>query len=355
MTTEEPETTNAPKPGKPIPRAIWAVAILAAVIPAVVTAAGALTSPPIMAVPEGHIIHLEANRPSEHTSTLREMISIGHDGKWHLLVSEHEPQNIDAGSREWISMPTVSPDGAQVAYIKEKITLQEEEQSDIWELWALPIIPETQKAGKPRMLADLSKAKLNEIRGISWSPDGSAIYLAHKGDLVRIDAATGAISAFSAHALPDARWPVAVSDNLVFLIAGPPANSHLCRIVASQQNGVRTLDFQMKDPVSQYASSVAITQDGKRIAYPSAGEVDRITITDPDGDSQSITKVNYGWSLFGGRHVSAVHWSPSGRYLGYSVTKPPVGEDELFYLDTQTGKSYKLPFRAAQTSWTWSR
>jgi len=354
VTTQETDTAATPKPPKkPITRILWGVAILAVVIPAVVTAAGALTSPPIMAVPEGHIIHLEANAPSEHTSTLREMISIGHDGKWHLLVSEHEPQNIDAGSREWISMPTVSPDGAQVAYIKEKITLQEEEQSDIWELWVLPIDPQTQVAGKPRMIADLTKAKLDQIRGITWTPDGKAVCLVHAGQVVSINAATGAVSTVVKWGLSDIRWPVTDRDGLLYFVGDPPANSHLYQeYVPSWAEKRSQYAFIQLDRVSRFATSVAIS-DGGKVAFPSPAGPDKISIT--PGDTASTVTIRYGWSLFGGRHVSAVHWSPSGRYIGYSVTKPPVGEDELFYLDTQTGKSYKLPFRAAQTSWTWAR
>ena len=103
-----------------------------------------------------------------------------------------------AGGKIFIPIPQSGSNGVS------SITLQEEEQSDIWELWALPIVPETQTVGKPRMLADLSKAKLNEIRGMCWSPDGRAVCLAHKGELVRIDTGTGAKTVLSTQAPPEA-------------------------------------------------------------------------------------------------------------------------------------------------------
>ena len=66
-------------------------------------------------------------------------------------------------------------------------------------------------------------------------------------------------------------------------------------------------------------------------------------------------QVVLGWSLFGHRKIRSLRWSPDGRYVGYTASKPPVADDEMFYLDTQTGKYFKLPFRCGPASWDWSK
>ena len=57
--------------------------------------------------------------------------------------------------------------------------------------------------------------------------------------------------------------------------------------------------------------------------------------------------------MFGKRHITALKWSPDGKYLAYSVSKPPF-EDEVFYIDLATGKCYQLPVRTGQSGWEWA-
>lgn len=364
MTSEDAKTgTGAKKPPrKDLKWGTAALIVIAVSVPIAATVGGAVTSPATRGVPEGHIIHLEANTPSEHTSTLRELISVGPDGKWHLLTREHEPQSVDAGSRDWISMPTVSPDGTQVAFIDQKITLQEEEQSDFWELWVLPVDPKTQTSGAGRLVADLSKLKLDEVRGLTWNPDGKAIVLASKGNIYGFDAATGKqVTILDSSRWPiisNARWPAFDRSGMLYFLAHTQSGDGVVDLFAFSAN------TQQKIPLCGPAIVFDVSQDSSKktynneIAYVPPGHRNQIVIQTASmvgglTVKQETLKAKYGWSLFGGRHISALHWSPSGRYLGYSVTKPPGGEDELFYLDTTTGACYKLPYRSGQASWTW--
>ena len=69
----------------------------------------------------------------------------------------------------------------------------------------------------------------------------------------------------------------------------------------------------------------------------------------------ALTKSKWGWSVFGRRHITSLHWSPDGKYIGFTVSKPPVPEDELFYLDLADGKTYQLPVRTGRAAWDWTR
>lgn len=379
MTSEDAKTeTVAKPPRKGLKWGSAALIVIAMGVPLAATIGGAVTSPPTRGVPEGHLIHLEANTPSEHTSTLRELISVGPDGKWHLLIREHEPQSVDAGSRDWISMPTVSPDGTQIAFIDQKITLQEEEQSDFWELWVLPVDPKTQASGAGRLVADLSKAKLDEVRGLTWSPDGKSIVLASKGKIYSFDAATGKQTPYFEDAsaptdpkygIPvDARWPVFASNGSLFFLGKDKGVERPVSIYEEDGGTTAGPDLSLQSSSIRVmtsfdpASAFAVSADGGKIAYVPVDTQHQIAVEQVESPraipgataKPTMLKAKYGWSLFGGRHVSALHWSPSGRYLGYSVTKPPGGEDELFYLDTVTQACYKLPYRSGQASWTWA-
>ena len=108
---------------------LWLLGLLVAA-PIIVTLIGAATSPPhARGVPAGHLVYLDADQPSEKTTILRGLYLSQPDGSPRLLIHENEPQDSDAGIREWITEPAASPDGTQVAYLKQNITLQEETHS----------------------------------------------------------------------------------------------------------------------------------------------------------------------------------------------------------------------------------
>ena len=39
----------------------------------------------------------------------------------------------------------------------------------------------------------------------------------------------------------------------------------------------------------------------------------------------------------------------------YTVSKPPIPEDELFYVDLADGKTFQLPVRTGRAAWDWAR
>ena len=403
--TQETDTQPQARPRRPWGKAVLAAAALAIGIPIVATVIGGVTSPPVDAVPEGHIVYMEANHPSEHTATLREMFSKGPDGTWHMLVSEQEPQDVDAGSRDWISMPVVSPDGTRVAYFDQSITLQEEIQKLDWQLYVLQVDPATQKVGKPRLLADLSHDKKAQYFGAAWTPDSKSVAILSGGRVTSYDASTGAAAVISNHVPDAAQWPSITGDGSLYFLRGDGSGQQLVRLTqkavstiphsvsygdggsagtqtdghpaakagepgpraaisagsgtagtgeAPAQGAGAANSLTMESPGWMPAiTSFAISRDGSRFAVVPAKTTDEIKIGSWDGHDVKTLKVAYGKSIFGGRHVTALKWSPSGRYIGYSVSKPPVGEDEVFYIDTATGNVKKLPFRTGRASWDW--
>ena len=59
------------------------------------------------------MVYLEADAPSEKTTTLRGLYVTAPGRGTRLLVHEDEPQDTDGGVREWITQPALSPDGTQ--------------------------------------------------------------------------------------------------------------------------------------------------------------------------------------------------------------------------------------------------
>ena len=75
--------------------------VLLAAIPIGITLIGAITSPPhVPGIPQGHFVYLEADSPSEKTTTLRGLFLTEPGGKSRLLTHEYEPQDSDGGVRE---------------------------------------------------------------------------------------------------------------------------------------------------------------------------------------------------------------------------------------------------------------
>ena len=152
--------------------ALWLLGLLAAV-PVIVTLIGAATSPPhAPGVPVGHLVYLDADQPSEKTTILRGLYITQPGGPPRLLVHEDEPQDTDAGIREWITEPAVSPDGTQVAYIQQNITLLEETHTQVTQLWVMPL---NVTNAKPRLLLDMTKMHLKQVVGLTWALDGRSV------------------------------------------------------------------------------------------------------------------------------------------------------------------------------------
>lgn len=176
-------------PRKPGP---WIAAGIVIGIPAILTAIGMVTAPPVTGVPTGHIIYLEADKPSEKTTMLHDMFSVGADGS-RTVTGEQEPQDIDAGAREFIIEPVGSPDGKMVAYVKEQIVLVEEKQSDDNQIWVADLTAPKPTSG--RLIYDLSANHLDQITHLVWTPDGKSLAFVEGQTLYKVPVGTGANAA----------------------------------------------------------------------------------------------------------------------------------------------------------------
>ena len=56
-----------------------------------------------------------------------------------------------------------------------------------------------------------------------------------------------------------------------------------------------------------------------------------------------IFLVHWGWSVFGKRRITSLRWSPDGSQIAYTVSKPPVPDDEIFVLTPATARRFSFP------------
>lgn len=361
-------TTPSPviDPVQPVPRPRrrvwpWVALALAVLIPVLLTLAGALTAPPhVAAPPVGRIVFLDANQISERTTLLRGLSVLTRDGQSRLLV--HEQDSPDAeGPREWITQPAASPDGRQVAFIKQLITLKEEDRSVVNQLWTMPM----NGNGKPKMLLDLTARKLKQIVGLAWTPDSKDIVFLH--DLtayeVRVSDSsiiTGSIQPSQDSKMPQlspdisaTRNPTMLSDKKIIHTIQTPAGIQFSLSYAPSA----IEDFLHADyyPIKAYGGDAQAFTSDRTMQAQAHGKSIEVLWINPPIKPKKIYDVSWGWSVFGGRKITSLKWSPDGKYLGYTVSKPPVPEDELFCIDLATGKTFQLPIRCGRAAWDWSR
>ena len=332
----------------------WLYALLAALaIPLGLTLLSALTSPPhVRGIPSGQLVTLQADAPSEHTTTLRGLFVSGPDGATRLLVHETEPQDTDDGVREWITQPAISPDGTQVAFEKQLITLQEDKQSIDNQIWVMPLTPGTRNP--PHLVVDLTGQKLKQVVGLAWDSDSSLLFLEDSASysvptetddpplMTPLDlhgltlAATGSVSATRSPALTDAgTFAYAVQTK-----AGPQVL------------------LQVKEQTSPgpAAAVFALSSAGDRLAYVPPGTTRVIRIYGIAAHTNSLSlPVHWGWSVFGKRTITSLRWSPDGSQIAFTVSKPPVPEDEIFVVTLATGRTVQLPYRTGRAAWDWGK
>ena len=340
--------------GNPRRRAlVWGLLGLAAVVPALLTLAGAVTSPPhVKGVPTGHLVYLEAEAPSEKTTTLRGLYVTTPGGASHLLVHENEPQDTDAGAREWITQPALSPDGTQLAFEKQLITLQEEKQTIQNQIWVMPLAPGS--ASLPRLVMDLTRQHLKQVVGLAWDSDSSLMFLE---DGTQYSVPTE---------LPDQMLKIPLNLHGLTLALAPDVSA--TRSPALAESGRFAYGVQTPTgPQTLVQSAGAVTPGPAAAVFALDPSGDRIAFV-PPGDGHVIrtydlatsaygrdVPVRWGWSVFGRRHVTSLRWSPDGAQLAYTVSKPPVPEDEIFVVDIASGKTVQLPYRAGRAAWDWSK
>ena len=104
------------------------------------------------------------------------------------------------------------------------------------------------------------------------------------------------------------------------------------------------------------AAVFALDPSGDRIAFvpPGDGRVIRTYDLSTNAYGKNVP-VRWGWSVFGRRHVTSLRWSPDGTQLAYTVSTPPVPEDEIFVVDIASDKTVQLPYRAGRAAWDWSK
>ncbi|BDI30285.1 hypothetical protein CCAX7_23360 [Capsulimonas corticalis] len=348
----------------------WFVATALVGIPLAITLAGRFTAPPVvLALPVGRLIYMDADAPSEKTTTLRGMRLVTPDGASRELLREVEPQDTDGGSRDWINQPTFSPDGKQIAYVKQVITILEGTHDIVHQLWVSPSNTNMPGGGKPRLLLDLSKNQMQPPSGLAWTPDGKSIVFLNDGTIYTVPVAGGSPAAAPLY-LP----PIPASKDGAPATSAPATGpmglrAFLARTKSSADLNVFESESHRTDPSqSQYETGVdtvaystisnvaayALNPARDKVAYVTKAPTLNILVSDsPQRHAARVFHIDPGWSVFGGRTITSLRWSPDGKYLAYTVSKPPVPEDELFCLDLATGKSVKLPMRVGRAGWDW--
>ena len=344
---------GAPKTAGPKRRVWLYVLVIAAAIPIGLTLISALTSPPhVKGIPSGHLITLQADAPSEHTTTLRGLFVSGPDGATRLLTHETEPQDTDDGVREWITQPVISPDGTQLAFEKQLITLQEEKQSIDNQIWVMPLAPGTRNP--PHLVIDLTKQKLKQIVGIAWDSDSSLLFL-EDGTAYSVPTETAdppLITPLDLHGLTLANTGgVSATRSPALTEAGTFA--YEAQTPAGPQVLTQVQDNTLSGPA---AAVFALSPAGDKIAFVPPGMAHAIQIYDiaTRTDSPAIP-VRWGWSVFGKRKITSLRWSPDGSQIAFTVSKPPVPEDEIFVVTPATGGTVQLPYRTGCAAWDWGK
>lgn len=332
----------------------WLIALLvAAAVPVGLTAIGAFTSPPhVRGIPSGHLITLQADAPSEHTTTLRGLFVSGPDGATRLLAHETEPQDTDDGVREWITQPSLSPDGTQLAFEKQLITLRDDKQSIDNQVWVMPTAPGTRNP--PHLVIDLTRQKLKQVVGLAWDSDSSLLFL-QDGASYSVSTETDdapLITPLNLHGLKlAATGDISATRRPVLTNAGVFAYS--VQTPAGPQ--VLTLEKEQTRP-GPAAGIFALAPTGDKIAFVPPGTTNVLRLYDVAARrTVSDLPVRWGWSVFGKRQITSLRWSPDGTQLAYTVSKPPVPEDELFIVTPATGRTVQLPYRTGRAAWDWGQ
>jgi len=336
------------------PRRVWLYLLLALLaVPLALTLIGALTSPPhLKSIPNGQLVYLEADAPSEKTTTLRGLFTVGTEGSTRLLLHETEPQDIDGGDRVWITQPALSPDGMQVAFEKQLITLRDDKQSIKSQIWVMPTTPGTRNP--PHLVLDLTAQKLKQVVGLAWDSDSSLLFLE--------DAVSYSVSTETDD--PPLKTPL----DLHGLTLAPDSSISATRFPALTEAG--TFAYSVLTPTGPQvltqvkeqttpgpaASLFALSPDGSQIAFVPPGTAHVLRLYDVAARTTGPDiPVHWGWSVFGRRELTSLRWSPDGSQIAYTVSKPPVPEDELFAVTPATGTIVQLPYRTGRSGWDWGR
>ena len=341
----------APPPASPKNRRwLWAGLAVVVGVPLLLTLIGALTSPShIKGIPSGTLVYLEADAPSERTTTLRGLYVVVPGAPPHLLTHETEPQDTDGGVRVWITQPALSPDGTQVAYEKQMISLQEEKQSIVSQLWVQPV----DLSAPAHLLLDFTAQKLKQPVGLAWDSDSSVLVLedatAYSVPLNPLD--TPLKMPLDLHGLTLAPMP-ALSATRGPSLTEAGGFAYSVQTSTGPQVLIQTAGKAAPGPAT---SVFALSPTGGVLAYvPPGTNILRLYDLAAHKAVKDIP-ARWGWSVFGKRAATSLRWSPDGKSLAYTVSKPPVPDDEIFVVSMDTGKTVQLPYRAGLAAWDWGK
>ena len=331
----------------------WTLLGLLAGVPLVLTLIGALTSPPhVRGIPNGHLVYLEADAPSEKTTTLRGLFVTRPGTAPRLLVHEDEPQEIDGGVREWITQPALSPDGTRLAFEKQLITLGEEQQTIENQIWVMPLA--TGDASRPHLVMDLTRQKMKQIVGLAWDSDSSVLFLEDGTEYsVPTDSPEAPLPIpLDLHGLTLATTPT-ISATRAPTLTEAGGFAYSVQTPTGPQVLIQNAGKVAPGPA---ASLFALSPDGGRLAFVPPGTSGLIRLYDiaKNQDGPDL-QARWGWSVFGRRRITSLRWSPDGAQIAFTVSKPPVPEDEIFLVDIASGKTVQLPYRAGRAAWDWAK
>jgi len=331
----------------------WAIALLlVAAVPVLLTLIGAITSPPhVKGIPLGHFVYLEADSPSEKTTTLRGLYLTEPGGASRLLTHEYEPQDTDSGVREWITQPALSPDGTRLAFEKQLITLQEEKQSIDNQIWVMDLAPGTAKL--PRMVIDLMAQHLKQVVGLAWDSDSSIMFLE---DQISYSVATDGADPPLRTTLDLGAAMLAVSPDISATRSPSLSAGGMFAFSAETASGPSVVLQKPDGAVPGPPSRIfALDPTGDKIAFVPPGGSSVIRVFNvAGGDFSPDIPVHWGWSAFGKRQITSLRWSPDGAFLAFTVSKPPVPDDEIFIVG-KDGKTRQLPYRTGRSAWDWGK
>ena len=331
---------------------LWLIALgVIAAVPILLTLIGALTSPPhLKGIPQGHFVYLEADSPSEKTTTLRGLFLTEPGGASRLLTHEYEPQDTDGGVREWITQPALSPDGTRLAFEKQLISLQEEKQSIDNQIWVMDLTPGTAKV--PRMVLDLTAQHLKQIVGLAWDSASSVVFLE---DQISYSVATDEVDAPLRTPLDLGALTLALSPD-ISATRSPSLSSGGAFAFSAETGSGPAVVLQKPDGAvpGPPARIFALSPNGDKIAFVSSGGSVIRTFNVASGSFAPDLPVHWGWSVFGGRKITSLRWSPDGNSLAFTVSKPPIPDDEIFVVDA-SGTTRQLPYRTGRSAWDWGK
>ncbi len=276
----------------------------------------------------------------------------GPDGAARLLAHETEPQDTDDGVRVWITQPALSPGGTQLAFEKQFITIGEDKQAIDNQIWVMPLSPGTRNP--PHLVIDLTRQKLKQIVGLAWDSDSSLMFL-EDGASYSVPTETSdapLITPLDLHGL-------ALTKSNDISATRSPALTEAGTFAYAVQTptGPQVLTQVQERTVPGPASAIfAVSPTGDNIAFvpPGAANVIRQYSISAHAYGPDIP-VHWGWSVFGRREITSLRWSPDGSQLAFTVSKPPVPDEEIFVVTPATGKTVQLPYRTGRAAWDWGK